>query len=153
MSLSPLEAIWQTLQEAGSSNIDGVENTPVTYYVDGDKGYNPFVDDGMSNSRHSIAAAQVGAPTFSYTNEQKWTVALLKIVDDMNQATNGRAFGKILLWAREASAAQYSFYPQGDGGMSRNKKVLLILWKTPNSHMLPSVYTVPIMEEANGPTV
>jgi hypothetical protein len=26
----------RTSQEAGNSNIDGVENTPVTYYVDGD---------------------------------------------------------------------------------------------------------------------
>jgi hypothetical protein len=29
----------RTVQEAGNSNIDGVENNPVTYYVDGDKGY------------------------------------------------------------------------------------------------------------------
>jgi len=40
MSLPPLEATTRwTLHEAGSSNIDGVENIPVTYYVDGDEGY------------------------------------------------------------------------------------------------------------------
>jgi hypothetical protein len=38
--LLPLEATTrQTLQEADSSNIDEVENTPVTYYIDGDEGY------------------------------------------------------------------------------------------------------------------
>ena len=49
-------------------------------------------------------------PHFPTPNELKWTVALL-IVDDI-KATDG-AFGKILLWAREAASAQYSFYPQG----------------------------------------
>jgi hypothetical protein len=99
-----------TSQEAGNSNIAGVENNPVTYYVDGDKGYNPFID-AICNNWHNNAAAQVGAPSFSYTNELKWTVALLKIVEDI-KATDG-AFGNILLWAREAASAQYSFYPQG----------------------------------------
>jgi len=38
--LLPLEATTrQTLQKADSSNIDEVENTPVTYYIDGDEGY------------------------------------------------------------------------------------------------------------------
>jgi hypothetical protein len=97
-----------TSQEAGNSNIDGVENNPVTDFVDGDEGSNPCID-GMCDNWHNNAGAQVGAPSFSYTNDLKWTVALLKIVDDI-KATNG-AFGKILLWAREAASAQYSFYP------------------------------------------
>jgi hypothetical protein len=44
-SIPPLEAARRTVQQAagGSSNIDGVENTPVTYYVDGDEGYKPFI--------------------------------------------------------------------------------------------------------------
>jgi len=104
----------------------------------------------MCNNWHNNAAAQVGAPSFSYTNEPKWTVALLKIVDDI-KATDG-AFGKILLWAREAASAQYSFYPQG--GMSRNKNVEnLVNYMENAKHLLPSVYTVPIMEEANGPAM
>ena len=98
--------------------LDGVENNPVTDFVDGDEGSNPFID-GMCDNWHNNAGAQVGAPSFSYTNELKWTVALLKIVKDI-KATDG-AFGKILLWAREAASAQYSFYPEG--GMSRNKNV------------------------------
>jgi hypothetical protein len=72
-SIPPLEATRQTVQEAGNSNIDVIENNPVTYYVDGDKGYKPFID-GMCNNWHNNAAAQVGAPSFSYTNELKWTV-------------------------------------------------------------------------------
>ena len=134
-----------TSQEAGNSNIDGVENNPVTDFVDDDEGSNPFID-GMCDNWHNNA----GAPSFSYTNDLKWTVALLKIVDDI-KATDG-AFGKILLWAREAASAQYSFYPQG--GMSRNKNVENLVNSMENAkHLLPSVYTVPITEEANGPSV
>ena len=33
-----------TSQEAGNSNIDGFENNPVTDFVDGDEGSNPFID-------------------------------------------------------------------------------------------------------------
>ena len=58
----------------------------------------------MCDNWYNNVAAQVSAPSFSYTNDLKWTVALLKIVDDI-KATNG-AFGKILLWAREAASAQ-----------------------------------------------
>ena len=43
-SIPALEATRRTVQEAGNSNIDGVENTPVTYYVDGEEGYKPFID-------------------------------------------------------------------------------------------------------------
>ena len=52
MSIPPLEATRRTDQEAGTSSIDGVENTPVTYYVDGDKGCKPFID-GMCNNWHN----------------------------------------------------------------------------------------------------
>ena len=91
----------------------------------------------MCDNWHNNAAAPVGAPSFSYTNELKWTVALLKIVDDV-KATDG-AFGKILFWAREAASAQYSFY--------------LVNSMENAKHLLPSAYTVPITEEANGPAV
>jgi hypothetical protein len=74
----------------------------------------------------------------------------LEDVDDI-KATDG-AFGKILLWAREAASAQYSFYPQE--GMSRNKNVENLVNSMENAkHLLPSVYTVPITEEANRPSV
>ena len=87
--------------------------------------------NGMCDNWHNNA----GAPSFSYTNDLKWTVAILKIVDDI-KATNG-AFGKILLWAREAASAQYSFYPQG--GMSRNKNVENLINSMENAkHLLPS---------------
>jgi hypothetical protein len=90
----------------------------------------PFID-GMCDNWHNNVAAQVGAPSFSYTNELKWMVALLKIVDDI-KATDG-AFGKILLWAREAASAQYSFYPQGGCQGTKMLKTLSIPWKTPNT--------------------
>ena len=48
--------------------------------------------------------------TWLFTNEQKWTIALLKMLDDMNAPDY--AFGFVLEWARAASAAKYSFAPQ-----------------------------------------
>ncbi|KAI2493626.1 hypothetical protein MHU86_20914 [Fragilaria crotonensis] len=46
-----------------------------------------------------------------YTDNQKWTVALLKLLDDMNAPDY--AFASVLRWARGANAARYSFYPDG----------------------------------------
>ena len=51
-----------------------------------------------------------------YSDDQKWMVALLKLLDDMNAPDY--AFASVLRWARGANAARYSFYP--DGGLSRS---------------------------------
>jgi hypothetical protein len=53
-------------------------------------------------------------PTFPYTTEQKWTVALMKLLIDWNAPDE--AFGMILKWARSAKADNYSFYPSLEGG-------------------------------------
>ena len=47
-------------------------------------------------------------PGFMHTIDQKWTAALLKVMDDINAPDY--AFGLILAWARGASAEEYSFY-------------------------------------------
>ncbi|KAI2511369.1 hypothetical protein MHU86_2980 [Fragilaria crotonensis] len=48
-------------------------------------------------------------PGFMHTINQKWTAALLKVMDDINAPDY--AFGLILAWARGASAEEYSLRP------------------------------------------
>ena len=74
-----------------------------------------------------------------YTTDQKWTVSLLKILDEMNAPDY--AFESILKWARSASADTYSFYP--DGGLSRLRNIDELFSSMKNAkQLLPSVYTV-----------
>ena len=49
---------------------------------------------------HQTCAIAFTAGFFSYSTDQKWTVALLKLLDDMN--TPDYAFKAILTWARAA---------------------------------------------------
>ena len=56
---------------------------------------------------------------FVHTTDQKWTVSLLKILDDMHAPDY--AFGQVLGWARDAQAAGFSFRPPG--GLSRSKQI------------------------------
>ncbi|KAI2492859.1 hypothetical protein MHU86_21672 [Fragilaria crotonensis] len=74
-----------------------------------------------------------------YTDDQKWTVALLKLLDDMNAPDY--AFASVLRWARGANAARYSFYP--DGGLSRSRSIDLLFLDMKNAtQFLPSVVNV-----------
>jgi hypothetical protein len=61
------------------------------------------------NSPH--ASQTFAYPGFTHTVDQKWTAALLKVMDNIN--VPDYAFGLILAWARGASAEEYSFHPQG----------------------------------------
>ena len=56
---------------------------------------------------------------FVHTTDQKWTVSLLKILDDMHAPDY--AFGQVLGWARDAQTAGFSFRPPG--GLSRSKQI------------------------------
>ena len=69
---------------------------------------------------------------FMYTAEQKWTVALLKLLDDINAPDY--AFRLIIEWARSAKNDGYSSLPPG--GLTQNANVDLFssLYK-----MLPSL--------------
>jgi hypothetical protein len=51
-----------------------------------------------------------------FTADQKWTVALLKLLDDMNALDY--AFSQILKWAHNAQAEAYSFHPAANGRLS-----------------------------------
>lgn len=78
-------------------------------------------------------------PSFPYTTDQKWTVALLKLLIDWNAPDE--AFGRILKWARSAKADNYSFYPRG--GTSRNKNIDVLFDSIENAKLLlPSVSKV-----------
>ncbi|KAI2503442.1 hypothetical protein MHU86_10990 [Fragilaria crotonensis] len=86
-----------------------------------------------------VADSNVEEP-WLYTDNQKWTVALLKILDDMNAPDY--AFASVLRWARGANAARYSFYP--DGGLSRLRSIdlLFFLGMKNEKQFLPSVVKV-----------
>ena len=76
---------------------------------------------------------------FMYTTEQKWTVALLKLLDDINAPDY--AFRLIIEWARSAKNDGYSFLPPG--GLTRNSNVELLFKSLPNASLLrPSVQPV-----------
>jgi hypothetical protein len=47
------------------------------------------------------------AEPWLFSNEQMWTIALLKLLDDMHAPDY--AYASVLRWARGANAAGYSF--------------------------------------------
>ena len=65
------------------------------------------------------AAVRLTHHAFMHTTDQKWTIDLLKVLDDMNAPDY--AFSDILTWAR---GANYSFIPPG--GLSQSKSVDLL---------------------------
>ena len=76
---------------------------------------------------------------FMHTLDQKWTIDLLKVLDNMNAPDY--AFKDILVWARGANSANYSFNPPG--GLSWSKSIDLLFDAMPNARqLLPSI--VPI---------
>jgi hypothetical protein len=78
-------------------------------------------------------------PGFTHTVDQKWTAALLKVMDDINAPDY--AFGLILAWARGARAEEYSFHPQG--GLDRARNVTVLVKSIANAtQLLPSVHSV-----------
>ena len=74
-----------------------------------------------------------------HTTEQKWTIALLKILDDMNAPDY--AFNEIMSWANQAKTDGYSFEPEG--GFSRRGNVEQLFATTKNAtQLLPTVTAV-----------
>ena len=59
---------------------------------------------------------------FMFTTDQKWTIVLPKLLDDMNAPDY--AFKYMWSWACDAQADGYSFYP--DGGLSHMCSVDLL---------------------------
>jgi hypothetical protein len=76
---------------------------------------------------------------FMYTTKQKWTVALLKMLDDINAPDY--AFRLIIEWACLAKNDGFIFLPPG--GLTWNSTVELLFKSLPNASLLcPSVQPV-----------
>ena len=107
-----------------------------------DENFNPT----QSNNSDIDDEVSVGLKV-SFTTDQKWTVALLKLLDEI-QAPDF-AFGKILNWGCEAARDKYSFYPQG--GLERNKQIDLLFNFVENAKdLLPAVCPVPTVDANEG---
>ena len=105
----------------------------------------PMVDDEEEEGynweqRDTVPTVPLAkAEPWLYTTDQKWTIALLKLLDDMNAPDY--AFTSVLRWARGATAAGYSFYP--DGGLSRSRSIDCLFATVKNAkQLLPSVARV-----------
>ena len=75
---------------------------------------------------------------FMFTTDQNWTIALLKLLDDINAPDY--AFKDVLSWARDAQADGSSFYP--DGGLPRMRSVDLLFKAMTNAKQLLSSMTI-----------
>ena len=81
----------------------------------------------------------LATPNAIHSVNQKWTVSLLKILNDMNAPDY--AFSNILRWGYDAKAEGYTFKPPG--GFNRNRNISLIYNSLHNADKLrPSVRTV-----------
>ncbi len=81
-----------------------------------------------------------------FTSDQKWTTALLKLLDDMNAPDY--TFAAIIKWGRAAKDDNYSFHPQG--GLLRSKNVDILFQSMNNAkQLLPSVQPVPTQNETS----
>jgi hypothetical protein len=82
-----------------------------------------------------------------FVSDQKWTIALLKLLDNMN-ATDYAFKQVIIKWGCAAKDDNYSFFPQG--GLSRSKNVDILFQSMNNSkQILPSVQPVPTQNETS----
>jgi hypothetical protein len=87
---------------------------------------------------------------FLHTTDQKWTVNLLKILDDMNAPDY--AFGEILAWGRGAHNAGYSFQPTG--GLSRSKNIDVLFDIMPDARkLLPTCVPLPCSDGSVGDVI
>jgi hypothetical protein len=75
-----------------------------------------------------------------FTSDQKWTIALLKLLDNMNAPDY--AFEAIIKWARAAKDSNYLFYPQGGLSWSKNVDILFQSMNNNAKQLLPSVQPV-----------
>ena len=82
-----------------------------------------------------------------FTTDQKWTVTLLKLLDDINAPDY--AFTKILKWAHSAQAEGYSFH-RANGELSRMQNINVLFASLKNAkRLLPSVSTVEFQDGTN----
>ena len=116
-------AVFNAFDNGSTNALPEVDNGPVMSPMDTNQQIEPTIN----------------ANPLMYTNDQKWTVALLKLLDDINAPDY--AFEAIIKWARGANNDNYSFYPQG--GLSRSNNVDVLFSSMHNAKkLLPNVQTV-----------
>jgi hypothetical protein len=116
----------------------GITLSPPTSYNDKE---HALFGNSMTTNHDQLSNKQIYLDRpFPYTTDQKWTVALLQLLDEMNAPAY--AFSNILKWARMATSENYSFYPRG--GLSRTRNIDAIFRSLSNStQLLPT--TVPVV--------
>jgi Plavaka transposase len=120
---------------ADASETDGHEYTDTWFDNPGNL---DITTTTIGNDRSTTDAYYPKA--FPYSTDQKWTVALLKLLDEMHAPDY--AFRDILSWARSATSENYSFYPRG--GLSRSRNLDYLFRSLSNStQLLPTILTVP----------
>jgi hypothetical protein len=78
--------------------------------------------------------------SYVYVSDQKWTITLLKLLDNMNAPDY--KFEANMKWARATKDNNYSLNPQG--GLSRSKNVDILFQSMSNAQqLLPSVQPMP----------
>jgi hypothetical protein len=119
-----------TNNDAFVENIDEVQSFPIS-------------DDFINNEPPIPCPPDIHLSSrFMFTTDQKWTIALLKILNDIHAPDY--AFASILMWARNASADGYSFNPMG--GQSRMANIDVLFQSVHNAQrLLPSVQTVAVL--------
>jgi hypothetical protein len=86
-----------------------------------------------------------------YSTDQKWTIAFLKLLDDMNAPDY--AFAWILKWAPGAQAEGYTFQP-ANGGLLRTRSVDVLFASLTNvKRLLPSTATVQLNNSATSDVI
>ena len=114
-------------------------NTPESENIDF-----PVVDDYSASPSINTVNRSVDSDfekPFVYTCDQKWTVMLLKILDELNAPD--KAFSSIIRWAQQANSDGYKFIPPG--GYSRTQNIDLLQQSILNANqLLPRVETVEV---------
>jgi hypothetical protein len=87
----------------------------------------------------STISLVAGRVPLMYTTDQKWTVGLLKNLNDMNAPDY--TFEAIIKGSRGAHKEKYSFYPQGGLTRARNVNVLCLSMDNATK-LLPAVRNV-----------
>ena len=111
----------------------------VVDYEDGDNNEGNHHDDVLENTTDEAVTRVISTHPFLFTCDQKWTIALLKLLDDMNAPDY--AFTSVLKWARGAGEDGYSFKPKGGQSCMQNVDVLFNSIKNAK-HFLPTVKRV-----------
>jgi len=119
---------------------DNLSSSGSTSYPAIDDGSVPHVP-GPPNVPHQSCTVPPPPVYFPFSTNQKWTVALLKLLNDMNAPDY--AFKAILTWARAAIADGFSFEPEGGQTHRRNVDRLYAMMNNA-TQLLPSVRTVAV---------